>query len=449
MLMFALPMLAGTALQVAHSVINAIWVGQFLGESALAAVQVSVPVVFVLIAAGAGLTLATNILVSQRYGRGDMAGVRMAVRTSTTLVAVAALALLIAGQLAAGPILLAMQTPPDLLPIAANYLRIFLLSLPLWFCMFLTRSMLQGIGDSRTPLYFQAMGVLLNAGLDPVLMLGLGPIPAMGLNGTAWATLIAQSLAVTSLIVLLRRRNNLVAPRLGLKRFDWATAGLTIKLGLPSAVQQAFISMSMVFVTGVINGFGQSAIAAYGVSSRVDQLLFMPAMTFSLAIATLTGQHIGAGKLERIRAIFGWGCVLSGGVTLAGSILVVTLPELVLRMFTPEAEVIRLGSQYLRIVGVCYIFFAFMFVSNGIINGSGHTLVATVITIVALWGVRVPVAYLVARPLHDLHIVWYAIAASFGVSMTLSLLYYLSGRWKQAVDPTAPLRTAVAQTPKG
>ena len=208
---------------------------------------------------------------------------------------------------------------------------------------------------------------------------------------------------------------------------------MTIRIGIPSAVQQSLISVGMVFVTGIVNGFGETATAAFGAASRVDQLAFMPALTISMAIATLAGQNIGANRYHRVRWIFLWGCLLSGGMTLAASILVVALPRVLLRIFTGDQAIIGLGADYLRIVGACYVFFAFMFVSNGIINGAGHTLVTTVISLVSLWVVRVPVAYWLSRRWGSINGVWYAIAISFGVSMLSSLGYYLSGRWRRPV----------------
>ena len=440
---FSLPMLAGSALQTAYSFINAIWVGQFLGKTALAAVTVSFPVVFVLIALGAGLTLATNILISQHYGARDMPSLRRVVDSSTVLIGMLSLALLVGGELLTPQILRAMDTPPDVLPLATKYMRIFLISLPLGFGLFLVRSMLQGIGDSTTPLYFQGASVLLNTVLDPVLMFGWLGLPALGLNGTAWATVIAQAIALWALVAMLRRRNNPVAPALGRKSFDWRTMWTTIRIGIPAAVQQSLISVGMVFVTGIVNGFGENATAAFGAASRVDQLAFMPALTFSMAISTLAGQNIGANRHHRVREVFLWGCLLSGGITLTASLLVVSLPRVMLRIFTDDAAVIALGADYLRIVGACYIFFAVMFVSNGIINGAGHTLVTTAVSLVSLWVVRVPLAYWLSRRLGSVTGVWYAISLSFGVSMLSSLGYYLTGRWRRPIAR----RHAVPPTP--
>jgi putative MATE family efflux protein len=282
---------------------------------------------------------------------------------------------------------------------------------------------------------------LLTAGLDPILMLGWLGVPAMGLNGTAWAALIAQGAALASLVVYLRVRRSLVAPGLGLKGFDWATAWTTVRIGIPSSVQHSMISVSMVFVTGIVNGFGPHATAAFGAASRVDGLAFMPAMTLSLAVSTLTGQNIGAGRPNRVREVFLWGCLFSGGITLAVSILAVSVPQVLLRAFTSDTEVIDLGAGYLRIVGASYVLFAIMFISNGVINGSGRTVVTTAFTLVSLWIVRVPVAYWLSRGLGSIDGVWYAMALSFAVSMLASLAYYSTGRWRTSVVRSLPIPT--------
>jgi putative MATE family efflux protein len=447
---FSLPMLAGSALQIAYAFINSIWVGQYLGTSAAAAVTVSFPVVFVLIALGAGMTLATNILISQHYGARDHAGLRRVVQSSTLLVGALALALTVLGEIFTPNILAAMGTPDSVGPLAVHYLRIFLLSLPLAFATFLARAMLQGVGDSRTPLYFQAASVVANALLDPVLMFGWLGMPALGLNGTAWASVIAQVGGVAALFWHLHRTGNPVSPDWRRLRLDWPTTLGTIRIGLPSAAQQSLISIGMVFVTGLVNHFGETATAAFGFASRVDQIAFLPALTFSMAIATATGQNIGAGRLDRVRGIFFWGCALSGGATLLCSALAVTMPRMLLMMFTSEPAVLDLGVHYLRIVGASYVFFAIMFVGNGVINGSGHTLVTTAISLVSLWVVRVPVAWwLSQRVMGSVEGVWYAMALSFGVSMCCCLAYYASGRWKRAVIRRLPAAPTTADSMLG
>ncbi|MHB9134197.1 MAG: MATE family efflux transporter [Armatimonadota bacterium] len=430
---FSLPMLAGSALQTAYSFINAIWVGQQLGVSAMAAVTVSFPVVFVLMALGGGLTMATNILIAQYFGARDMAQVRKVVNNSVLLVLGVSVLLVIIGEIFAWQIIRVMNTPPEVIESAARYLQIFLIALPFAFGVFLISSMLRGIGDSTTPLYFQTASVALAVILDPVLMFGWLGFPRLGLNGTAWATVITQAGAVVAVFIYMQRRRSPVSPSWTRLNLDWHIMWKTVKIGMPAAIQQSLVSVGMIFVVGMVNGFGKNATAAFGAAMRIDQLAFMPSMTMSMAVSTLAGQNIGAGKMHRVKEIFRWGVLISAGITAVASVLAVTVPHWLLRIFVHDPEVIGLGVEYLRIVGVGYLFFAVMFVSNGIINGAGHTLVTTIISLVSLWVFRVPIAYYLSAHLHNVRGVWYAILISFAAALAVSLIYYYSGRWQQSM----------------
>ncbi|WP_342378213.1 MATE family efflux transporter [Myxococcus stipitatus] len=438
MVAFSIPMLLGSFLQTAYSFINAIWVGRFLGTEALAAVTVSFPVVFVLFSIGMGLTMATSILVSQNYGAKRMDELRKVVDSSTVLIYSLGLVLTALGEWLAPSILRLMDTPPEIFAESVSYLRVFLLSMPLGFGLFLTRSLLQGVGDSKTPLYFQAGSVLFTIALDPVLMFGWLGLPKLGLNGTAWATVVAQLLALITLLTYLRIKQAPVAPRLPRLDHLGPTTLKTLRIGVPAAVQQSLVSIGMVFVTGIVNGFGEVATAAFGAASRIDQIAFMPAMTFGMAVSTLAGQNLGAGRYDRVQEVFKWGCIFSGGVTLLISAMAVTFPEALLSMFVSDPAVLAPGVEYLHIVGGTYVLFALIFVSNGVINGAGRTMMTTVFSLVSLWVVRVPVAYWLSRRMDNVKGVWLAMALSFAVSLAVSMAYYFSGRWQKPLLKNAP-----------
>jgi putative MATE family efflux protein len=434
---FSIPMLLGSFLQTAYSFINAIWVGKFLGTSALAVVTVSFPVIFVLFAIGMGLTMATSILVSQNYGAKRMDELRKVVDSSTVLIYSLSIVLTALGELFAPTILRAMDTPADIFDASVAYLRIFLLSMPLGFGLFLTRGLLQGVGDSKTPLYFQLGSVLLTTALDPVLMFGWLGFPKLGLNGTAWATIASQIVALIALIAWLRAKKAPVAPSWPRFSHLGEPTWKMLKIGVPAAAQQSLVSIGMVLVTGLVNGFGETATAAFGAASRIDQIAFMPAMTFGMAISTVAGQNLGAGHHHRVREVFSWGCLFAGGITGLISAVVVAFPETLLRIFVSDAAVIEPGVSYLHIVGSCYVLFALLFVSNGIINGAGHTLTTTIISLLSLWIIRVPVAYWLSRRMGSVKGIWYGLALSFVFSMLASMAYYFSGRWKRSLNKKA------------
>lgn len=434
-------MLAGSLLQTAYGLINAFWVGKFLGTKALAAVTVSLPSVFVLISVAGGLTLATNIVIAQYVGAHDYPPVKATVQTSVLLIGGSGFVFLLLGQLLASRLLHVIETPPDVLPTALPYLRIFLWTMPLSFGIFLIGSMLRGIGDSQTPVYFQSASVALNAALDPILMFGLLGLPKLGLNGTAWATLIAQIFAMIGLMIYVPARRPLVAPDWRRLRIDSSIAWLLARIGFPAMIQQSVVSVSLVVIVKFVSRFGTNADAAFGAAVRIDQVSFLPALIIGAAISTLAGQNIGARQYRRVQQVFRWGVAISGAISAVISALVLTFPGLFLRMFVSDARVIAIGVGYLRIVGITYLLYAVLFAANGVINGAGHTSWTTAFSVVGLWGVRLPLAYILANHLHSVRGIWWGMLISVGVSMVLSVVYYVVGGWKR------PILRGLAATP--
>ena len=432
-------MLAGSLLQTAYSLINAVWVGKFLGTTALAAVTVSLPAVFVLISVAAGLTLATNILVAQYAGARNWPRVKGVVQTSIILVGGSSLLFLALGESLARHLLAFINTPHAVLPLAVGYLRIFLWSLPFSFGIFLIASMLRGIGDSKTPVYFQTVSVGLNTILDPVLMFGWLGFPALGLNGAAWATVIAQGAGIAALMVYVRRKRRIVSPDWRRPRIDGAIAWLLVRIGLPAMIQQSVVSVSLLIIVSFVSAFGETADAAYGAALRIDQISFLPALTIGIAISTLAGQNIGARHYERVQQVFRWGVVVSGLISLAITLVVVSIPQVLLRAFTNEPAVIAIGVGYLRIVGITYVLYAVLFASNGVINGAGYTTATTIISVIGLWGIRLPLAYALPKVIHNETGIWYAMLISVGATMLLSLAFYFSGRWKRPLVKATPV----------
>lgn len=433
LLSFSLPMLIGNILQVSYSIINTIWVGNIVGPDAVGATAVSFPIVFILIALASGATLATTILVSQYYGAGDHNMVSKVVNNSFSVTIILGVALTILGVIFSDTILRLMGTPEAIFEMASSYLKITLAGFLLTILGFLIPAILRGIGDTVTPMIFIGIGVIINGILDPLMIIGVGPFPKLGLNGAAYASIIAQSLGLILAIVYLNRSNHFVA--INPKNFilDIKLTGLLLKIGFPSMVQQSLVSVGVTFITGYVNSFGAPAISAFGAAGRIENIVFMPAMSFGMAASALTGQNLGAGKPERVKDIFKAGILMTSVVTITLSLLIVIFPRLLLSMFIREQDVLDIGVGYLRIVGCSYILFALMFIVNGIINGSGHTMVTMVFSMITLWLVRVPLSALLMRTSLLIHGIWLAIDISFAVSLIMSTIYYFTGRWKKAV----------------
>ncbi|MHB0913430.1 MAG: MATE family efflux transporter [Armatimonadota bacterium] len=430
---FSTPILIGSAMQVAYSIINAFWVGRGLGKTAMAAITMSMPVLFVLMAVAGGLTIAANILASQSYGAKDWPRLSKVVHNSFVLTVTLSLACTFAGYFLTETLLRLAATPANVFPMAAGYLRLFFWSMPFMFIIILISALLRGVGDSKTPLYFQAASLALTAILDPLLMFGWLGVPKMGLNGTAVATVITEAGAVIALLFYLQAKRHIVALDWRRLRLDFATSALMLKVGVPSMLQQSLIAMGMFVVTKLVNGFGENSLAAAGAGLRIDMVAFMPAMTIGMAVSTLSGQNIGANRHDRVHEVFKWGLAISCGITLLVSILVMAVPGLLLHAFAKDAAVIDIGVHYLRIIAVGYIFFAIMFVGNGVINGAGHTFITTLISLVSLWAVRVPLATYMSKATGRVESIWTAMLISYAIGTVLSLAYYYSGRWRRPV----------------
>jgi putative MATE family efflux protein len=432
LLAFATPMLFINVLQSAYSLINAAWVGHGLGKDALATVTDSMPAVFVLNALAMGMTMATNILVAQYAGARDWYRLQRVVQTSIVGIGVLTLVLLGVGLGAARELLILMQTPIEVRAAATVYLRIFLCSMPLMFGFFLVSSMLRGIGDAKTPVYFQLLSLFLNAVLDPVLMFGWG-VPRFGLNGTAYATIIAQAVGFSGLVIYTARHRPIVMPHWRKLGVDWLTARKLIIMGLPVSLQHTVLSISMMLLMSFVNAFGTSVVAAFGGGLRIDNVAFMPALAFGAAVSSLAGQNIGARQPERVQQVFRWGIIMSGGITLVIAIVVFIIPRLLLKGFieSRETEVLNIGAGYLRIMAGTYVLYSVLFVGNGVINGAGQTMWTTLFTVITMLGARLPLAWYLPKLTHSVTGIWWAMLASVGVGALLSTGYYFSGRWKK------------------
>lgn len=432
LIIFAIPMFLGNLLQSLYNTVDSFWVGRFLGPKALAAVSVGFPLIFALIALVMGIAMATTTLVAQYFGAKQMDKVQRTISNSLLLlvlmgVVLTAIAIPIRMQL-----LSLINVPADILPLASLYLGIFLTGLVPTFLYNVASAILRGLGDSKTPLMFLAYATILNIILDPVLIFGIGPIPPLGVAGVALATVIAQAVSAVMAMLYLVRYSGLVRFRAGWWRPDWQLLGLTLRIGLPAGLQQILVSLSSIFIISLVNRFGSTVVAGFGVGVRLDQFATMPAMSVGLAVSALVGQNLGAGKDERVRETVKWSALLGGGITLLVAVVFLSVPGMLMRLFTTDPSVVAAGIGYLRRNAFGYVPFGLMFVLGGVLRGAGDTVPTMIITLLGLWGVRVPVATILSsNPAIGVNGIWWAMAMSPMVSMTLQYVYYRTGWWKK------------------
>lgn len=425
-LQFAAPMLLGNVFQQLFSVVDSIVVGNYVGKVALAAVGASFPVIFVMVSMIIGIVMGTTIVISQYFGAKDYVKVGRAIDTMYIYSTVAGGIASVAGLLLAGPILRLLALPQEIMPQAIQYLRIYFSGIIIFFGYNGTSAVLRGLGDSKTPLYFLIIATVANIFLDLLFV----AVFKWGVAGAAYATLISNGLAFGLAIYWLNKTHKIIRIAIKGLHFDREVFWQSIRIGLPTGIQQTLVALGGLALMGIVNTFGTNVIAGYSVSSRVDSLAIVPAMSFSAALSTFVGQNIGANKSDRIRSGLISTVKMSGIVTIATTVLIVIFGHMLMSMFTKDQEVIRIGYQYLTIVSVFYLLFTLMFIYNAVMRGAGDTLIPMFFSLFSLWIIRIPLAYFLSGKFGAQGI-WWAIPAGWMIGLILSFSYYKTGRWRK------------------
>ncbi|HDZ41795.1 MAG TPA: MATE family efflux transporter [Bacteroidetes bacterium] len=434
-LQFALPMLAGSLFQQFYNIVDSIIVGNFIGKEALAAVGASFPVIFVLISMIIGLGAGITVVISQYFGAKDYASVRKAIDTMYIGMFFASIVVTIVGLIFSEEIFVLLNLPEEVMPMALEYLNIYLLGIVAFFIFNGTSAILRGMGDSKTPLYFLILSTLTNVGLDLLFVVVFN----MGVKGVALATVIAQSGALVTAIIYLNHYHKIIDIKLRGLVFDRKIFNQSIRIGLPTGFQHSFVALGSMAIMGVVNTFGTNVIAAFSVAARLDAIATIPAMIMSQALATFVGQNLGANKSHRVKTGLLSTILLTGIVTIATTAIIISFGDLFMDAFTNDPDVIEIGSDYLTIVSLFYIVFAFMFTFNGVMRGAGDTVIPMIFTLISLWLVRIPFAVFLSDRFGETGI-WWSYPMSWVMGLIMSWTYYLTGRWKKKVIVKPRLR---------
>ena len=413
LLRLAGPVVLANVLQTVYQLTDTFWVGR-LGAVAVAAVSFSFPITFLFIAIGSGATIAGTILVAQSEGRGDSERVNYVAAQTYTIVALLAVILSVSGYLLSEPALRLMGADTEVLPPATAYLQVTFFGLIFVYGYFVFQALLRGVGDVRTPVLIVLGTVLLNFGLDPLFILGWGPVPALGVVGAAAATVATQGLAALIGLWLLLSGRRPIRIHLADLRPDWALARRIGRLGFPASVEQGMRALGLTVLTTLVAGFGSEAVASYGVGSRIFSFVLIPALGLSLATSTLVGQNVGARQRKRARhtaAIGTW--IAFGTLSFAGLLAFVWARPLVEAFVPGEPEVIENGSRFLRIMAPTWGFIGVQIVIGGGFSGAGKTFVSMVLAITSLWVLRFPLAFVLSeRTSLGLDGIWWAFPIS-------------------------------------
>jgi putative MATE family efflux protein len=432
--LFALPSLGVNILQSMNNSVNAIWIGKFLGEEALAATSNAGMVMFLMFSTLFGFSMATTILIGQHMGRRDVESVRRVIATSVSVFFIAGLIVAILGWIFAPQLLHLLATPAAAYPLALSYLRVIFLSMPTSFIMILLSSSLRGVGDSVSPMWNSILNVALDIVLNPIFILGFGPIPAMGIAGSALATLIASLISVAALIYRIYARDltiRLRGPELAWFRPNPAYLKPIGKMGLPMGLSMIIMAGSALAVVGLINREGVDTTAAFGVLNQLWSYVQMPAVAVGSAVSAMVAQNIGAGKWDRVGTII-WSAVginVAMTVSLIAAITVFATP--LLSLFLPNGSpVIPIAIHINHTIGWTYLFMGVSMVVTFAVRANGAVLMPLLILIVSAVFVRFSVGFGL-YPHYKADAIWWSFIAASMCSFLLSVLYYHFGGWRK------------------
>lgn len=439
-LMFALPLLLGNVLQQLYNMVDSIVVGRFVSDAALAAVGTGFPVIFLLTSFLMGIGMGATIIISQYYGYGDMKTVRRTINTIYTFLMVGAIPLMVAGVLLARPLLLLLDIPQDAYPLASTYVVIIMAGILGTLGYNVNSGILQGLGNSRTPLLFLAIACVINIVLDLLFVIAFH----MGVAGVALATVIAQFCSWIFGIIYINKKHPDLHINPFSRVFDRQIFASVLKLGAPIGLQQALFSLGVLALQRLVNSFGTDFVAGFNGANKLDTFAFMPIQSFATACTTYVGQNIGANRLDRVRQGTRATLLLSVCASLLAAAFLLPLGPQFMRLFSESPAVVDAGMAYLNRIMPFYWLLAILFTFNSVMRGAGEIMVPMLSSLISLWLARIPVAYLLAEYLGKDNIYFcYAIGWVPGIIIAGS--FYLTGRWKRKA--VVPQSAPPSQTP--
>jgi MATE family, multidrug efflux pump len=443
LLQFALPTLASNILQSLNGSINAIWVSRLVGVNALAATSNANLINFLLLSTTIGFGMAATVLIGQSIGRRDVEGARRTLASTFTFVTVASLILAAIGWIITLPLLRLLGTPAEAYPEAVSYLRVMFLAIPANSLNMLMFMGLRAAGETLTPLWFMALSAVIDVSLNPILIAGWGPVPAMGVAGSAMATLIASYVTIAVLIGITQARWLPVGPhgrQWSYLKPDITILRLVIVKGTGMGFQILVMCASALTMIGLVNRLGVATTAAYGVSLQVWTYIQMPAVAIGTAVSAMVAQNIGAGAWGRVGRIARSGVLINIVITGAVVAVIALADRQVMGLFlTPDSPAMTIAQHINRMVSWTFILFGVNLVLSGVMRANGAVMVPLVILVVTTIPVRLGLAVsLFSRFGGDA--IWWSFSAATLVSLILTSLYFAWGRWRvpSLLAPASP-----------
>ena len=423
---FALPLLVGNLLQQFYNITDSIIVGQFLGKEALAAVSASFFIYYFIISLVIGVGSGTTVVISQLFGAKQYQKVQLAFSSFFIFMLVGGIILSIAGIIFAEPVFRLTNTPEEVIPQAVAYFRIYIGGTFLFVTFNSIISILRGVGESVRPMLFILITTVLNIAFDLLFIL----VFKWGIEGAARATVVSQGIGMCIALAYVNNTHPLLSIKKQDMLFDWKLFKESLKIGLPTSVQQCAIALGLIALLGIVNSFGTNTLTAYGAAGKIDTIITQAILTLSGALAAFCGQNIGAGRLDRVKKGVQFTMYTNVALGLLTFAAVYLFGNEMMRIFTKDIDVVAIGKEYLLIIGGFFIVHGALNVYNGALRGAGNTLFPMITSLVCLWLIRIPLAYYLSSWLGR-NGIWWAIGISITIGLIVTFVYYKMGFWKR------------------
>ncbi|WP_115862894.1 MATE family efflux transporter [Halorussus litoreus] len=455
----SLPIVVTNLMQTAYNLADTFWLGQYSTE-ALAAISFAFPMVFLLISLGMGLSVAGSVLVAQHTGADETEEAEYAASQTVSFAFIVSAVLGAVGYPFVRPFLDFLGASPDVLPGATAYMQVIALGLPFMFGFFVFIALMRGAGDTITPMFVMGGTVVINVILDPFLihgwtvvenapLVGTVGFPALGIEGAAIATVFSRSLAMLVGVAIMLSGSRGIQINLSDMRPDFEYLRKILAIGVPASVEGTGRALSINALLLIVGLYSTTVVAAYGIGTRVFSVIFLPAIAVARGVETMTGQNIGAGKYDRAqRANYVAARVLFAVLAVAG-VAIFFVPRPIVAVFTNDAAVIDAGATFLKYVSLSFGFIGIMRAFTGGFRGAGETLVAAVISIVTLAGIRLPVAYVASEFWLGAEGIWLAFFVSNVAGAVIAWLWFRRGTWREGDVRGSPEQGSGPGTPGG
>ncbi len=435
LVLFSLPALFANLLQTMGGTINTIWVGQLLGEEALAATANANIVVFLAFAFVFGFGMAATVKVGHYFGARDIAAARRIFGTGTGFCLVIALAVTVFGWLFTGPLLHLLATPDTIYDQAFAYTQVSFLSMPFSTLGMMLGMGLRGVGDAKTPFWSMIVSTLLAIALNPVFILGLGPIPKMGIAGSALANVVASFGGAIYVIAVMYAKD--LPLRLRGKEMSWinpfareAELGYVLGKGLPMGASMLINSSAGVIMVGLVNREGMLTTAAFGAVLQVWNYIQMPSFAISMAVSAMVAQNVGAGQHARVGRITWIGVWVNTAMTLLLALALIAFDRPLFALFLgSDSAAIPIAEHMQMLSTWAWVLSGVMMIMTGTMRAYGVVVVPLLIMFVSQYLARLGFYYLFF-PTMGADALWWSYPFGGAVSVALTVWAYNRGSWR-------------------